>query len=290
MMSGALQCVCCTAKFQTTDVAGNTGSNSGTHGNHNNLCKSFHCKNCGAQICDKCSRRWGIRMLPKTYVSGNSLTVRVCKACDWLSNAFCMALLQGQYDNALLIHGTGNINLRCTFADIHKEAMFPIHCAVMGGNLDLVKWLVEVHECPIAVRQDPKSGMLLSVQTSKSRTLVDLAMTGRPKIDILGYLVGKNLSVLDTKDPTLAPKTLQTLMSAGYRFERKEADENADIESLILSHPSDCSVNTTLEDASSFAVSGKWIASFPLVGTKYAARIAGAIFLSAPYANRHAMY
>jgi hypothetical protein len=121
----------------------------------------------------------------------------------------------------------------------------------MGGNLDLVKWLVEVHDCPIAVKRDPKSGMLLSVQTSKSRTLVDLAMTGRPKIDILGYLIGKNLSVLDTKDPTLAPKTLQTLMSAGYRFERKDPDSDggADIESLILSHPSDGSVNTMLEDA-----------------------------------------
>ena len=127
---------------------------------------------------------------------------------------------------------------------------FPIHCAVMGGNLDLVKWLVEVQDCPISVRTDPKSEMLLSVQTSKSRTLVDLAMTGRPKIDILGYLIGKNLSVLDTKDPTLAPKTLQTLMSAGYRFERKETlEDNDEIGSMIFSQRSDSSVNTNLEDA-----------------------------------------
>jgi hypothetical protein len=109
MMSGALQCLCCSAKF----------IDSGKQ-----QCKSFHCRNCGAQICERCSHRWGTRMLPKTYLSaGASLTVRVCKSCDWLSNAFCMALLQGQYENALLIHETGNINLRCTFADIHKEAM-----------------------------------------------------------------------------------------------------------------------------------------------------------------------
>jgi hypothetical protein len=120
----------------------------------------------------------------------------------------------------------------------------------MGGNLELVRWLVEVNDCPVAVRKDSKSGILLSIQTSNRRTLVDLAMTGKPKIDILGYLVGKNLSIFDAKDPTLAPKTLQTLMSAGYRFERKEPDcDHADIESLILSHPSDSSVNTTLEDA-----------------------------------------
>jgi hypothetical protein len=66
-------------------------------------------------------------MIPKTYLSRDpsvaALTVRVCKSCDWLSNAFCMALLQGQKENAIRIHETGNINLRCTFADIHKEAM-----------------------------------------------------------------------------------------------------------------------------------------------------------------------
>jgi hypothetical protein len=243
MCTGATKCVCCSIEFTDPSLSADNVKQK--------ECRSYNCRNCGAQICEKCSHRWGIRMLPKTYISGAvSSTVRVCKSCDWLSNAFCMSLLQGQYDNALLIHESGNLNLRCTFADIHKEAVFPIHCAVMGGNLDLVKWLVEVHDCPIAVRKDDKSGTLLSIQTSKRRTLIDLAMTGKPKIDILGFLVGKNLSVLDTKDPTLAPKTLQTLMSAGYRFERKDADgENSDIESHIFSHPSDSSVTTTIEDA-----------------------------------------
>jgi hypothetical protein len=106
-------CVCCSVPFNTK-------------------CRSYHCRNCGAQVCDKCSARWGIRMIPKTYLTipNSSLTVRVCKSCDWLSNAFCMALLQGKYEHALSFHATGNVNLRCTFADISKEAMFPIHCAV----------------------------------------------------------------------------------------------------------------------------------------------------------------
>ena len=112
--------------------------------------------------------------------------------------------------------------------------------------MDLVKWLVDVHACPIAVRTDPKSGMLLSVQTSSSRTLIDLAMTGKPKIEILSYLVKKNLSVLDTKDQSLAPKTLQTLLGAGFRFEKR--DNAGEIDSIQLMSVCDASL-ATMEDA-----------------------------------------
>jgi hypothetical protein len=127
----------------------------------------------------------------------------------------------------------------CIVVEIPTVPRFPIHCAVMGGNLDLVKWLVEAHGCPLSVKRSPLSFALQSVQTSKSRTLMDLAMTGRPKIDILQYLVGKNLSVTDTNDPTLAAKTLQTLMSSGAKS------------LCLLNSPSNCcdtSVNT-IDDA-----------------------------------------
>jgi hypothetical protein len=202
MVVGGRRCFCC-----STVSVGN--------------CSLINCKNCGVQICEGCSRRWGIRMIPKTYLTSpiapSSSTVRVCKSCNWLTSAFCMALLQGQHNNAVLIHATGNVNLRSTFADIRKEAMFPIHCAVIGGNLDLVKWLVEAHGCPLSVKRNPKSGILQSVQTSKGRSLMDLAMSGKPKTDILAYLVSKNLDVSDTFDSNLASKTLQSLMSTGSR-------------------------------------------------------------------------
>jgi hypothetical protein len=116
----------------------------------------------------------------------------------------------------------------------------------MGGNLELVKWLVDSQECPISVKRDPKSGMLLSLQTSRNRTLIDLAMTGKSKIDILSYLVRKNLSVVDTKDPNLAPKTLQTLLSAGFRFELSEQD--GETGPINMAEASEESV-MTLEDA-----------------------------------------
>lgn len=88
--------------------------------------KPCACRNCGACICDKCSTRWGIRMIPKTFLSSShqqSLTVRVCTSCDWLSNAFCMALLRGNLDDAVAIVSTNNVNLRTSFADINREAM-----------------------------------------------------------------------------------------------------------------------------------------------------------------------
>lgn len=72
-----------------------------------------HCRNCGVTLCDRCSCRWERKMLPRTYFSSSSEssfsiseTIRVCKSCDWLSNAFCLALLQGRYQDAIQIHAT----------------------------------------------------------------------------------------------------------------------------------------------------------------------------------------
>jgi len=45
-------------------------------------------------------------MIPKTYLVYPTTWLRVCRACDWLSNAFCMALLQGRYEDAIRIHST----------------------------------------------------------------------------------------------------------------------------------------------------------------------------------------
>jgi hypothetical protein len=133
---------------------------------------------------------------------------------------------------------------------------------VMGGNLQLVKWLVETHGCPISVKRDARSGVMLSVQTSANRSLIDLAMTGRPKIDILSYLVQKGLSVTDNKDPNLAPKTLQTMMKAGFVFHRKEQSDD-ELEPQVLDASENASV-ATLDDMVCFCsfVAGSWKAGF----------------------------
>ncbi len=108
MMTNATGCLCCSNSFS-----------------EDSKLRPFNCRNCGSQVCDKCSTRWGIRMIPKTFLANpnSAMTVRVCKSCDWLSNAFCMALLRGSLPDAIRFHATGNVNLRCTFADISREAM-----------------------------------------------------------------------------------------------------------------------------------------------------------------------
>lgn len=202
-----------------------------------------HCKNCGVCCCDQDMTKWGTRMIPKTYlgVEGGKV-VRVCKSCDWLSNAFCLSLLQGRHGDALDLFETGNINLRTCFADIHREAMFPVHCAVMGGSLEIVKWLIDVQLCPISAKADPKTGRALSVQTSSQRTLLDLAMTGKPKLDILSFLIMKGLSIDDVKDRSLAPKTLEALMKAGIRCDEQMPQD------LHVVEPLEESI-ATIEDA-----------------------------------------
>jgi len=85
----------------------------------------------------------------------------------------------------------------------------------MGGSIELVRWLVESQLCPISVNRDKHTNRMLSVQTSANRTLLDLAMTGRPKLDVLVYLIQNGLSVEDLKDPSLVPKTLETALKLG---------------------------------------------------------------------------
>jgi hypothetical protein len=77
-----------------------------------------HCRNCGVSICSSCSTSWNKLMIPETYNSKNTKTVKVCKTCDYLSVAFRRALLNGNYDAALKIYMTGNINLRCPFVNV----------------------------------------------------------------------------------------------------------------------------------------------------------------------------
>jgi len=65
-----------------------------------------YCRNCGASVCETCLVKWSVKMVPKTFVSIKVQTVRVCKSCDWLSNAFCMALLQGRSEDAVRLYET----------------------------------------------------------------------------------------------------------------------------------------------------------------------------------------
>lgn len=101
----------------------------------------------------------------------------------------------------------------------------------------MVRWLVEKQLCPITTSRDPKTNRVLSVRTSENRTLLDLAMTGRPKVDILMYLIQQGLSMEDVKDTALASKTLEAVMKSGA-MNPKDAEEiqakgSDDIDSVL---------------------------------------------------------
>jgi hypothetical protein len=137
---------------------------------------------------DKCRTSWSAKRVPETYHNSHSKAgdkprrVNVCIDCHYLAQRFRTALLQGNEEDALDVYETGNINLRCPLGkdkdkdkdkdhhfmyhqqytisngnsssgnihkSLHGETMFPVHCVAHGGNLTLLKWLVEVHYCAI---------------------------------------------------------------------------------------------------------------------------------------------
>ena len=125
--------------------------------------------------------------------------------------------------------------------------------------METLKWLVDKHGCPISIKQDSRTGRLQSVQTSAGRSLIDLAMTGKPKLAILRYLVmEKNLSVMDTKDPSLAPRTLEALLRSGVSRESAAANVSGEVDVHIIDDNTDHSGTVTLDDAVCGGNSGDW--------------------------------
>lgn len=143
--------------------------------------RACHCRNCGVVVCKECTVQWPSNMVPDTYNTKGEAYVNACKSCDWISNSFRLALLNGHMDEAIAIHATGNINVTCPFSNVKGELFYPVHCAVLGGNLQLLKWLVDEQCCPIkSVRVSGKSrdsaGRYTPIVTSKGRSLLGIAM------------------------------------------------------------------------------------------------------------------
>ena len=81
---------------------------------------------------------------------------------------------------------------------------YPVHCAVLGNNLQLLKWLVDENCCPL--RSLRISGNYTSILTSKGRSLLGIALENR-NVGILRYLVvAKRMSLSHEK--SLDPETL----------------------------------------------------------------------------------
>ena len=192
--------------------------------------RASHCRNCGVCVCNSCSVSWSKVALPETYNIKNEKMVKVCKSCNTLSKLFRQALLDANYEDALIIYNTGNINLRCPFINAQtNEVMLPIHCAVEGGSIILLKWLVDVHYCPIKrIRTGNRNKTQHAeelIATSKGRTVLEIAMSGQ-KVDILRYLINeKNLSILGLKDLHSSLAALEVVLKSIPTFPEESSDD-----------------------------------------------------------------
>jgi len=148
----------------------------------------------------------------------NEANVKVCNSCDYLSAAFRRALNAGNYEDAIALFGTGNVNLRVPFSGYKGEQLYPIHCAVEGGDLDLFRWLVDEHFCPIRVihtgSKKKKLGHDVPIITSKGRSVLSIAVEAG-HVDILRYLViEKRVSVHEIRNLKTALRALETVLNA----------------------------------------------------------------------------
>jgi hypothetical protein len=77
----------------------------------------------------------------------------------------------------------------------------PIHCAVIGGSLKILSWLIDVHHCPIKIINTGSRNMAQElIETSEGRTLLDLAIAHK-RVSILHYLVNqKRISIPSGKE------------------------------------------------------------------------------------------
>ena len=183
------------------------------------LRRPSHCRNCGLCVCSSCTHHWPACMLPLTYRMGKRKRVyKVCMACDWVNITFRQALLSGNHDQALALEATGNINLRNPFANMKGEMYYPVHCAVLGGNLSIFKWLVESRCCHIhSKRRMPplKVGSVLDfepVVTSKGKSVLDLSMESS-ELGILHFLIiEKGVNVMQYRNLAVALRTLKNII------------------------------------------------------------------------------
>ncbi len=92
---------------------------------------------------------------------------------------------------------------------------YPVHCAILGGNLSTLKWLVDQHCCPITSRTNKTHGDNKNneignepILTSKGSSVLALAMETH-LLDIQRYLiVDKKINIFEYTNLRVALKNL----------------------------------------------------------------------------------
>jgi hypothetical protein len=123
-------------------------------------------------------------------------------ACDWSANKFQEAIGQGKLRTAKKLYESGNINLRSPYISSKKksgqEILYPIHMAILGGNVELARWLCKERFVPVTAEVKSRGAVKsLPIGTSKGRTPLKLAMKQKNH-DMLKLLVSEmDVSLFD---------------------------------------------------------------------------------------------
>lgn len=178
--------------------------------------RACHCRNCGVCVCNSCTEQWPSNMLPATDNIKNKAFVNICKSCNWVCSTFRTALQEGEYDYAIAMHANGNVNLTTPFANSKGEVFYPIHCAVEGRSLSLLKWLVDENCCPLwstgsdtgKKKSKNDTSRRTPILTSNSRSLLNIALSHNC-IDIIRYLVVEKGMLMSQEKNLPVDKLLQ---------------------------------------------------------------------------------
>jgi hypothetical protein len=161
-------------------------------------------------------------MLPVTFhMYKRKKLVKVCMACDWLNITFRQACVTGDLERAVALNSTGNINTRTPFANMRGEHYYPVHCAVLGGNLAMLKWFIETLKCPINSSKRKSPAVVNAkfsfvgtekVVSSRGKSVLDLAMEAQ-HLGILHYLIfEQGVNVMQYRNMRVALRTLETAL------------------------------------------------------------------------------
>ena len=98
--------------------------------------------------------------------------------------------------------------------------MYPIHCAAEGGNIQILRWLIDDHFCPIKIHSTSKKSANTTamadspIRTSKGRTVLSITIESL-KVEMMRYLVVElGVSIYECKDLRPALSALEAALSA----------------------------------------------------------------------------
>jgi hypothetical protein len=169
------------------------------------LRRGGHCRNCGHYVCSSCSNKtWPSTMVPVYYHNGER-NVKICDCCNFLATKFYEALRSGDLDTAQSIYASGNVNTHFPFT-MFPSHEYPVHCVAKGGNLELMKWLLEDQYCKLVDDKD------VPLKTAAGLTVLAVAAK-HGHVELMKYLIHRHKrSVSEITDVNVAIRALHVCL------------------------------------------------------------------------------